>query len=162
MIIAPLVIVSIAVFFLHAAYSSHARLEAKRLRNVDLNCLATNVYHEARGEPFDGQIAVAEVTLNRLASPLFPDSVCAVVHEHRWDPERKRQVGMFSWTELDELPEPVGAAWEEAIAAAVAAYDGRHERQVGHALFYHADYVQPDWAASQSRVRQIGAHIFYE
>src|ERR1700685_59090 len=68
-------------------------------RAIDLECLAENVYFEARGEPLEGQYAVAEVTLNRTRSDHFPHTVCGVVHQTRWDPSRGRFVADFSWTE---------------------------------------------------------------
>ena len=155
-------LVALAGTFAYTAYASHANLEAKRLRNVDLNCLAKNVYHEARGEPVDGQLAVAEVTLNRVAADGFPDSVCAVVMEQRWDPRRQRNVGMFSWTEIDGLEPPQGDAWHRSISIAAKAYDGKHDPLVAGALYYHADSIEPPWASSLERVGKIGRHVFYE
>src|SRR5579885_1777609 len=73
-----------------------ALFEAKQLQTTramrraeDLECLAENVYFEARGEPLEGQFAVAEVTLNRTEARNFPHTVCGVVHETRWDPGRR-------------------------------------------------------------------------
>src|SRR5688572_22282571 len=90
----PLTVIGLIVYF---AYSQQtrvdvARLELERQRTLELRCLAENIYFEARGEPLKGQYAVAEVTLNRMVSPFFPDSECDVVHEKRWDPLRKRFV----------------------------------------------------------------------
>src|ERR1700719_234894 len=87
-------------------------------RATDLECLAENIYFEARGEPLDGQRAVAEVTLNRTRSPYFPHTICAVVHETQWDPLRRRLVAHFSWTELSLLSEPTGSAWKQAMTVA--------------------------------------------
>src|SRR6266436_1391309 len=72
-------------------------------RENDLQCLAENIYFEARAEPLKGQYAVAEVTVNRTQAPNFPHTICGVVHEVRWDPARKRSVADFSWTELGDL-----------------------------------------------------------
>ena len=137
-----------------------ASQEAAR-REAELNCLAENVYYESRGEPLDGQFAVAEVTMNRVASSLFPKSVCEVVHEKRWDVRRKRDVGAFSWTEIDSLGQPHGAAWQQAIDVATAVYDGTHEPTVPNALYYHARYIKPRWAKPNRRVATIGSHVFY-
>ena len=71
------------------AYADHVRRQADQQRRVDLKCLAENVYYEARGESAAGQQAIAEVTLNRVASGQFPDTICAVVHEQRWDAVRR-------------------------------------------------------------------------
>jgi len=144
------------------AYVDHAKRAAAEQRRVDLACLAENVYREARGEPLAGQYAVAEVTMNRVASPLFPDTVCGVVHESRFDPVRKRQVGAFSWTELDSLRRPSGLAWERAMAVASTVYDSSEAPYVDGALFYHATRVTPAWARSKVQVARIGRHIFYE
>lgn len=130
-------------------------------REAELNCLAENVYYESRGEPLEGQYAVAEVTMNRVASSLFPKSVCEVVHEKRWDVRRKRDVGAFSWTELDALGQPHGGAWQQAFEVATAVYDGTHEPSVPNALYYHAKYIKPSWAKPGRRVATIGSHVFY-
>ena len=130
-------------------------------REAELNCLAENVYYEARGEPLEGQYAVAEVTMNRVGSSRFPKSVCEVVHEKRWDALRKRQVGAFSWTELDSLRRPHGAAWQQALEVATAVYDGTHTPRMPNALYYHAKYIRPSWAKPNRRVATIGSHVFY-
>lgn len=135
--------------------------EAERLAEIE--CLAGNVYYESRGEPLAGQYAVAEVTMNRVASPLFPDSVCEVVHEARWDSVRERYVGAFSWTEIDSLGRPGGYEWRRAMATASTVYDNSREAPlVDGALFYHATHVTPAWARTKRRIARIGRHIFYE
>ena len=148
--------------FGYFAYTAQARMDHDRQRQEDLTCLARNVYFEARGEPVAGQRAVAEVTMNRVASERFPSTVCEVVYEKRWDARRKRYVGAFSWTELEERSEPSGIAWQRALAVAKAVYDGQEARTVQNALFYHADKIKPRWARSQNRIAKIGRHIFYE
>lgn len=146
----------------YLAFTEQLRGTAERQRNTDLGCLARNIYHEARGEPVDGQFAVAEVTLNRVESTLFPDTVCDVVHEKRWDRKRGRNVGAFSWTELDQVSKPGGAAWDQALSAARSVYDGERNSLVHGALFYHAVSIEPRWARSKKQVARIGRHIFYE
>lgn len=148
-------------FIFHFAYADHLRAELARQRKADLQCLAENVYHEARGEPLAGQYAVAEVTLNRVASSFFPDTVCEVVYEARWDPLRRRRVAAFSWTELPVTRTPRGAAWREAMGAATAVYDRVHAPVVPNALFYHATSIDPYWAGTKRSVATIGNHIFY-
>jgi spore germination cell wall hydrolase CwlJ-like protein len=148
--------------FARVAYLDHAERRAASLRNADLTCLAENVYHEARGEPLAGQYAVAEVTLNRVASPLYPASVCAVVHQQAWDPRRRRYVGAFSWTESKEtLGRPRGRAWRRALEVAGDAYERRAEPQLDGALFYHTTAVEPVWAKTKTPIATIGNHVFY-
>lgn len=143
-------------------YTGRLQREAAAQRAIDVDCLARNVYYESRGEPLVGQYAVAEVTMNRVTSPLFPDTVCEVVHEARWDARRERYVGGFSWTEL-ELREPYGYEWRRAQAVAGTVYDNYLEAPlVDGALFYHATRVSPDWAAAKIPIARIGRHLFYE
>src|SRR5882757_9032041 len=139
------------------------QLQAKRVnrRESDLQCLAENIYFEARGEPLEGQYAVAEVTLNRTRAQNFPHTVCSVVHEMRWDPSRGRFVADFSWTELGALSPQDGPYWKQAMAVASAAYDDQHEPLVPGALFYHATSVHPAWSRTRKTVATIGNHIFY-
>ncbi len=128
----------------------------------EIHCLALNVYHEARGEPQAGQYAVAEVTMNRVASKRFPDTVCDVVYEKRWDRIRKRYVGAFSWTELAAKPASDAKAWKLALEVAEGTYQERIESQVYGALFYHARHIRPSWARKKARVARVGRHIFYK
>jgi spore germination cell wall hydrolase CwlJ-like protein len=128
----------------------------------NLTCLARNVYFEARGEPRSGQHAVAEVTMNRLASGRFPETVCDVVHQKSWDAGRRRYVGAFSWTELGTLPTPTDEEWQRAWKAAEAVYYGKEEPVVEGALFYHASYIMPDWATNKKSLTRIGRHVFYK
>jgi spore germination cell wall hydrolase CwlJ-like protein len=144
------------------AYADHVRRVAAEQRHIDLRCLAENVYYEGRGESVAGQHAIAEVTLNRVASTQFPDTVCDVVHEQRWDVVRKRYVGAFSWTELDHVRRPQGQAWERAFAAATAVYDRETALRAEGALFYHATSIEPAWAKTKERVARIGNHVFYK
>jgi N-acetylmuramoyl-L-alanine amidase len=148
---------------LHAVFARHERaLELVReTERKNVECLARNVYHEARGEPPEGQYAVAEVTMNRKASKRYPASVCAVVHERRWDAIRKRYVGAFSWTEFYAVPEPSGEAWAFAQQVAEDVYYQRAPARVDGATYYHATYIKPSWARTQKRVARIGRHVFY-
>jgi N-acetylmuramoyl-L-alanine amidase len=166
----PILVVTCIVYFAYAnrtevkpALIEAQRREADRAhrRAADLQCLAENVYFEARGEPLEGQYAVAEVTLNRSRSRHFPRTICAVVHEARWDPIRKRSVAHFSWTELGDLSPQDTVAWKQAVAVAKRAYDNMHEPVVPGALFYHATSIRPAWAKTQRVVATIGNHVFY-
>lgn len=118
---------------------------------LQVSCLAANVYHEARGEPLAGRLAVAQVTMNRVRSPRFPDDVCSVVFQR----------GQFSWT-AHAPPVTDREAWAEALRVATLVYEGRARRVVGpRALFYHERSVSPRWAGSMVEVRRVGAHTFY-
>lgn len=127
----------------------------------NLTCLAFNVYFEARGEPMVGQYAVAEVTMNRVASGRYPDTICGVVHQKNWDTLRKRYVSAFSWNELDERPSPEDETFRRAWEVAETVYHGRHVPTLGGALHYHATHIKPSWARGNKPVARIGNHIFY-
>ena len=131
-------------------------------RESDLQCLAENIYFESRGEPVNGQYAVAEVTLNRTRAPNFPHTVCAVVHEMRWDPGRKRYVADFSWTQLGAMSPDDDPAWKRAMAVATAAYDETRDPVVPDALFYHSTSVRPGWSKTHTAITTIGNHVFYK
>lgn len=135
-------------------------LESNERRS--LTCLALNVYFEARGEPEAGQYAVAEVTLNRVASPYYPKTVCEVVYQKNWDPLRRRFVGAFSWTEFESLARPKGREWQRAQAIAEEVYYQRRPPQLAGALHYHADHIAPSWSRGKTPLAAIGNHRFYK
>jgi len=116
-----------------------------------LDCLARNVYYEARGESAAGQYAVAEVTMNRKASPFYPKTVCEVVYQRE----------AFSWTGQRNLDKPDGEAWAQAQKVAEDVYYGRRPATMPGVLHFHATYVRPDWSAERRRVAKIGRHVFY-
>jgi spore germination cell wall hydrolase CwlJ-like protein len=117
-------------------------------------CLALNIYFEARSEEPMGQLAVAEVTLNRVASSRYPNNVCDVV----W--QRKQ----FSWTHDGKSDKPKDAkAWDMAVRAAKLAMKHRDVVIVGDEVtHYHAEYVTPYWTTAYERVAKVGTHIFYK
>ena len=123
-----------------------------------LKCLAQAVYYEAAVEPIEGRRAVAQVVLNRVRSPLYPDSVCGVVYEGS-----QRTTGcQFSFTcDGSLLRAPMKGPWGEAVEVARQALAGRVETRVGTATNYHADYVLPKWAFTLAKIDKIGRHIFY-
>ncbi len=127
----------------------------------ELRCLTLNVYHEARGEPDKGKYAVASVTLNRVASKHYPNTVCDVVFQKRWDYLRKRYVSAFSWTELDAPITTNSRAWKNAALIAEDVYRNPKARKLQGALFYHARSIRPSWARKKIRVATIGRHVFY-
>ena len=113
-------------------------------------CLATAVYFEARSEPYDGQVAVAEVILNRVHDTHFPDTICGVV-------KQKHQFSFYSDGKSD-IPQNT-LAFARAKQAAADALLGRGLGLT--ATYYHATYVTPYWAKKFTREGQIGHHIFY-
>ena len=127
-------------------------------RNRALRCLTQAVYYEAALEPRPGQEAVAQVVLNRVRDPNFPNTVCGVVFQGA-----ERITGcQFSFTCDGALSQaPVAWAWKRAEDVARRALDGHVAQRVGTATHYHADYVFPWWAPSLGKIDQIGAHIFY-
>lgn len=127
-------------------------------RRRALRCLTQAVYYEAALEPTEGQEGVAQVVLNRVRDPNYPNTVCGVVFQGA-----ERVTGcQFSFTCDGALAQaPVPWAWKRAEAVAARALDGYVARRVGTATHYHADYVHPWWAPTLLKIDQIGAHIFY-
>jgi len=124
------------------------------------NCLAEAIYYEARGEGLEGQEAVAEVVLHRVAHAGHPGTICGVVYEG----SERRHGCQFSFTCNGDLHEPRSPhAWARAQALAARIIVGalRIRDMTGHAMFFHAEDVQPDWADTKIRTGQIGHHIFY-
>lgn len=122
-----------------------------------LRCLTQAVYYEAAYEPLQGRRAVAQVVLNRMRHPAFPNSVCGVVYQGVNKP-----VCQFSFTcdgSLSRRPDP--AKWVEAEMVARDALNGYVEERVGYSTHYHANYVSPYWAPKLVKIAKIGAHIFY-
>ena len=131
----------------------------------EIKCLADNIYFEAKSEPIEGKLAVAEVTLNRVEHPQYPNTVCGVVWQQNKDRRTGKKVAQFSWT-LDGKPDVPKSkeTYEEiyALAEEVLLY-GMDSAIVGkEALFYHATYVRPKWSRSMVKVVRIGNHIFYQ
>lgn len=136
-----------------------------RLANADPNlarefkCLALNIYWEAQGEPLIGQIAVASVTLNRLANPRFPKSICEVVWQ---GVETGRRDCQFSWACDHRQDRPNNdAAWQRAQQVAFRAMFLDPSDPTDGALYFHANYVRPFWVDEKERIVRIGRHIFY-
>ena len=120
-------------------------------------CLAQAVYYEAALEPEKGQRAVAQVVLNRVRHPAYPNTVCGVVYQGY-----NRPVCQFSFTCDGALTRtPQANLWKQAKAVARDALSGHVVADVGTATHYHADYVVPKWAYTLGKITQIGRHIFY-
>jgi len=130
-------------------------------------CLAMNLYHETRGETLAGNIAVGYVTMNRVADPRYPDTICGVVHQakyHGWDlvnPIKNRC--QFSWycDGLSDNPQD-GKAMLESVILAQHVIAGTVTDISQGATHYHAKYVNPYWADDMTVVLEIGQHRFYK
>jgi spore germination cell wall hydrolase CwlJ-like protein len=116
-------------------------------------CLAKAVYFEARGEPIEGQLAVAEVVMNRAASGRYPTTLCAVI----------TQKAQFSFIRRGKFPRPNrdSDAWKTAVAIASIAQQKLAGTLPASVLWYHATYVSPTWGKRLTKQTQIGLHIFY-
>jgi len=153
-----IIIPSLLIIITAVSYLSINKYETSRR----LHCLTMNIYHEARGEPIKGQYAVARVTLNRVASKRYPNTICEVVHQKKWDYLRKRYVSAFSWTELPPKKNIKNKAWNQALKIAKDVYQNQsHTNNLHGALFYHARYIKPSWARKKKPIARIGKHIFY-
>jgi spore germination cell wall hydrolase CwlJ-like protein len=128
-------------------------LAASETTDETHECLAVAVYFEARGEPLTGQLAVAEVVLNRARSGKYPPDVCAVV----------KQPWQFSFVRKGVFPQADRSsdAWKRAVAIAHVAQNKLAAKLPTDVLWYHADYVAPTWGKRLTRQAKIGLHIFY-
>lgn len=130
----------------------------------EIECLAMNIYHEARSESLAGQYAVADVVLNRVESSLYPDSICEVVFQSvMWEGFPVRDKCQFSWYCDGKSDHPTETdSWLRSITVAV---NIRHKSQfrgiTESATHYHTDYVSPNWNRSMHYVGRIGNHLFY-
>jgi spore germination cell wall hydrolase CwlJ-like protein len=125
-----------------------------------LMCMALNVYHESRSENLKGQVAVANVTLNRVADSKWPNDVCSVVEQGY---TKGKQNCQFSWY-CDGKPDtPTDTvAWARAVLVANDVMMGYIPDITEGATHYHARYVNPYWADSFTETVVIGSHIFYK
>lgn len=129
-----------------------------RATGAELACLTEALYHEARGEGVRGMRAVAEVVLNRVESPRFPGSICAVVHQGT----RSDAACQFSYAcdgSLGRVDEPRAMARAERIAREMAA--GAPRALTDGATHFHTTAVNPPWATAYDLTAQIGVHRFY-
>ena len=129
-----------------------AQLRGSDTGNRELECLATGIYFESKGEPLAGQLAVGRVIANRAGSGgRFPSTYCGVLFQR----------GQFSFVHGGRLPyvSHANRQWQTAVAVAKIVDQDLQESSVGKALFFHARYVSPGWRLK--RVAAIGNHIFY-
>ena len=134
-------------------------LPASVFSKREQQCLTAGVYFEARGEPVKGQAAVAQVILNRVRNPAYPNTVCGVVYQN----EDWRNGCQFSFA-CDGVKERVAdkRSWTIAEDVAMAVTAGKiWLPEVGSSTHYHATYVHPRWARAMEKMKKIGRHIFY-
>lgn len=131
-------------------------------REKELDCLTKNIYYEAGTEPFEGKVAVAQVTINRTKSGKFPKDICAVVYERNL--VYNNLICQFSWyCDSKAKVRPIHAATykeSEAVAKKVLLEGFKLDIIKEDVLYYHADYINPGW--KRIRVTKIGKHIFYK
>ena len=122
-----------------------------------LRCLTQAIYYEAANEPEKGKLAVAQVVMNRMRHPAYPNSVCGVVYEGS-----NKRVCQFSFTcDGALLRTPMARQWNQSLDVAKRVLAGEQLPDVGTATHYHADYVLPKWAFTLDKLKVIGTHIFY-
>jgi spore germination cell wall hydrolase CwlJ-like protein len=142
------------------AYTSKDVVSIK-VREQQLECLAINIYREAGHEPFEGKVAVAQVTMNRVNAGQFGKDVCGVVYQKNVVMERV--VCQFSWA-CDQVHKnrPINpSAYNESMAVAKKVLlEGFRLDIMKEALYYHANYVNPRW--NLEKIGSIGNHIFYK
>ena len=131
------------------------------VRDKQLDCLAKNIYHEAKGEPFEGKVAVAQVTINRAASGQFPSDICKVVYQKNvvYD----KVLCQFSWyCEQATATKPKNtAAYKECqIVARQVLLEEFRLPSLNKALYFHATHINPGW--KREKVATIGGHVFYK
>jgi spore germination cell wall hydrolase CwlJ-like protein len=134
-------------------------LPASVFSKREQQCLTAGVYFEARGEPVKGQAAVAQVILNRVRNPAYPDTVCGVVYQN----DKWRDACQFSFA-CDGIRDRVAdkQSWTIAEDVALAVTAGKiWLPDVGSSTHYHATYVHPRWARTMEKMKRIGRHIFY-
>jgi spore germination cell wall hydrolase CwlJ-like protein len=127
-----------------------------KVRERQLACLARNIYYEAGSEPFEGKVAVAQVTLNRMESGKFPDDVCRVIYQ------KNGFLCQFSWyCDREAMLRPIHEKTylESMEVAKKVLLEGFRLPSLKNALYFHGDYINPGW--NKERVAKIGRHIFY-
>lgn len=135
-----------------------ATVASQLSRSTAINCLTSAIYYEAASEADRGQRAVAQVVLNRVRHPAYPNNICGVVFQGS-----ERSTGcQFSFTCDGSLArKPIPAFWKRAQTIAEQALSGTVEKSVGTATHYHTVWIVPYWAKSLDKVKTVGSHIFY-
>lgn len=128
---------------------------------TEQKCLATAIYFEARGEPMKGELAVAQVVINRLKNPAYPNTICGVVYQNK----DMRNACQFSFA-CDGIKDRITdqTSWKRAqtLAKRVLNEDNWWNADVGSSTHYHATYVRPRWAKTMKKMQKLGHHVFYK
>ena len=168
--VAALFLVAVFLFNVVEAKFDHLRSARDNLpegyvtaadRTKQLECLARNIYWEAASEPFEGKVGVAQVTMNRVASGKFADSVCGVVYQK--NVIYQKVICQFSWYcegnhKMKAVNQPLWRESEEVAKKVLL--EGFRLPSLEKAMYYHADYVNPAW--NRTKIDKIGHHIFYK
>ncbi|MDB5704312.1 MAG: cell wall hydrolase [Sphingomonas bacterium] len=134
----------------YASLSDAVAAQATDAQDRDLSCMASAIYFEAKGEPLSGQLAVADVILNRTKSGRFPKSICSVV----------TQRGQFSFVRGGHIPTIASShAYRTAVAVARVAMADAWDSPAPDAMYFHARRVSPGWR--MVKIAAIGNHVFY-
>lgn len=131
------------------------------VRNKQLECLARNIYYEAGNQPFEGKVAVAQVTINRAESGQFPKDICQVVYQKNIVYERV--LCQFSWyceTATMTRPKNTAVFKESEMVARQVLLEGFRLPSLKNALYFHATHINPKW--NRERVAVIAGHVFYK
>ena len=164
--------------FLSPAYAD-TKPESRLQKELDAQCLALNMYHEARNQGSAGLLAVSSVVLNRVKDKRFPNTICEVIEQGptreswktRQTPDPNDAVFypiknrcQFSWycDGKSDVPKQV-KTWKRLLTIANSIVYNKFDFVdiTDGALFYHADYVTPGWAKTKQRTVEIEDHIFY-
>lgn len=131
------------------------------MRERQLACLATNIYYEAGNQPFEGKVAVAQVTMNRTESGLYPADICKTIYQKNIVYEKV--LCQFSWVcDRTVMARPVNRAnfRESEEVAKKVLLEGFRLPSLNEAMYFHGDYINPGW--KRERITKIGNHIFYK
>lgn len=130
-----------------------AETRAPEQLSAEMECLAGAVYFESRGEPLAGQLAVAQVVINRAESRTFPSSYCGVVYQR----------SQFSFVKGGSMPRirRSSVEWNRAKTIARIAHEGMWDSEAADSLYFHAKYVNPSWSRKKTARARINTHIFY-
>ena len=131
------------------------------MRERQLTCLATNIYYEAGNQPFEGKVAVAQVTMNRTESGLYPADICKTIYQKNIVYEKV--LCQFSWVcDRAVIARPVNRAnfKESEEVAKKVLLEGFRLPSLTDAMYFHGDYINPGW--KREKITKIGNHIFYK
>ena len=131
------------------------------MRERQLACLATNIYYEAGNQPFEGKVAVAQVTMNRTESGQYPADICKTIYQKNIVYEKV--LCQFSWVcDRTVMARPVNRAnfKESEEVAKKVLLEGFRLPSLKDAMYFHGDYINPGW--KREKITKIGNHIFYK